>query len=263
MLKKRPDGYHNIETAFYPINWCDALEILEHNDPKKPFIYSQSGLKIEGATEDNLIYKAWKEMAALTSIPPIKVHLHKNIPMGAGLGGGSSDAAHFIELLNEKFSLGFEKIDKKTIAAKLGSDCSFFLKNYPVIGKGVGSKFSKLKADLSDYYILIIYPGIHSNTKTAYEGLTLRTGHEPLRSILESDPPDEWKNLLVNDFEESIFHKFPLIKNLKEQLYEGGALYASLSGSGSSVFGIFEDEPELAINPDYQFYLQKPGVNIL
>jgi 4-diphosphocytidyl-2-C-methyl-D-erythritol kinase len=264
VVSKRPDGFHNIETVFYPVKWCDALEIIENNSDKK-FDYSQSGLLIEGPLENNIIYKAWQIISKEKKIPSIKVHLHKNIPMGAGLGGGSSDAAFFINLLNDKFQLGYTTEEKEKIASQLGSDCAFFITNNPVIATGKGDQFQepgRVKIDLSSYFILLVYPGIHSNTKEAYHGLTPGQPSNNLQSVIQKSVSD-WKNLLVNDFESSIFKKYPEIKNLKEKLHAGGALYASMSGSGSAVFGIFEKEPEIEFPAHYRNYLQKPSNKIL
>jgi len=261
VVNKRPDVFHNIETVFYPVGWCDALEIIESNSDKK-FDFSQSGLIIEGSLENNIIYKAWQIISKEKKLPSVKVHLHKNIPMGAGLGGGSSDAAFFINLLNEKFELGYNPEEKINIASQLGSDCAFFITNNPVMAKGKGDQFHEIKIDLSSYYILIVYPAIHSNTKEAYQGLT---PHQPVNDlkIIIQKPITDWKNLLVNDFEESIFKKYPQIKGLKEKLYAEGALYASMSGSGSAVFGIFDKEPGTQFPTPYRNYLQKPANKIL
>lgn len=263
VTEKRADGYHNIETVFYPINWCDVLEIIESTDHTIPFKWSQTGIAISGNTEDNLIYKAWKLINEQVTLPPLKVHLHKTLPMGAGLGGGSSDAAHFINLIDTKFQLNLGSELKLNIASQLGSDCAFFIKNTPIYAGGKGDEFSPILVDLSSYYILLIYPNIHSNTKEAYEGLIPKHPLYNLSHIISNEPITKWKSLLVNDFEPSIFKKYPEIELLKNKLYESGALYASLSGSGSSVFGIFKDQPRLTFTDTYKSFLQKPGTKIL
>ncbi len=263
IIKKRQDGYHDIETVFYPVNWCDALEVIEVKDQSEPFIFSESGLIINGKKEDNLIFKAWKLITELKAIPPIKVHLHKNLPMGAGLGGGSSDAAFFINLVDKKFNLGLSYLEKSNLASKLGSDCSFFITNEPVLATEKGNVFSPISIDLSNYYILVVYPNIHSNTKNAYDGIVPKPSKTNLRSIIENQPIAEWKNYLVNDFEETVFIKYPQIKTLRDSFYDNGALYACMSGSGSSVFGIFDKEPVIKFDPAYQFYLQTPASKIL
>lgn len=263
VVAKRPDGFHNIETVFYPVNWCDALEVLENKTSDEAFLYSQSGIQIAGPPEQNLLYKAWKIISQEKTLPHIKVHLHKNIPMGAGLGGGSSDAAYFINLLNSQFGLKYSVEEKIGIASQLGSDCAFFIENTPVFAKGKGNEFSELQLDLGNYFILVVYPKVHSNTKEAYEGLVPGPPQQDLLSVLKSAAVNEWKDTLVNDFENSLFKKQPVIKFLKEELYQGGALYASMSGSGSAVFGIFEKEPVLNLNQHYSSYLQKPLKKIL
>jgi 4-diphosphocytidyl-2-C-methyl-D-erythritol kinase len=263
VTSKRPDGFHDIETVFYPVNWCEALEVIEDKHLKEPFRFSESGLPINGKLEDNLIYKAYKLISQIRAIPNIKVHLHKSLPMGAGLGGGSSDAAFFINLIDQKFNFGINHEEKSSIASKLGSDCSFFLKNQPVLAKGKGNEFSPIKVDLSNYYILIVHPNIHSNTKDAYDGIIPKTPKKDLRTVIEDMPITEWKNNLHNTFEDTVFIKYPEIKTLKDSFYLKGALYACMSGSGSSVFGIFKNEPKLNFDPNYKFYLQTPASKIL
>ena len=263
ITKKREDGFHDIETVFYPINWCDALEVIEVKDQSEPFVFSESGLLINGKKEDNLIFKAWKLITELKAIPPIKVHLHKNLPMGAGLGGGSSDAAFFINLIDKKFNLGLSYFEKSDLASKLGSDCSFFIKNEPVLATAKGNEFSPIAIDLSNYHILVVYPNIHSNTKAAYDGIIPSTPKNDLRTIIEKQPISDWKNCLRNDFEETVFIKYPQIKTLRDSFYEGGALYACMSGSGSSVFGIYDKEPTLSFDQNYKLYLQTPASKIL
>ena len=263
ITQKRQDGFHDIETVFYPVNWCEALEVIEDKSLNAPFTFSESGLPINGKIEDNLIYKAYILISETHTIPPIKVHLHKALPMGAGLGGGSADAAFFINLVDQKFDLKLTFDEKSTIASKLGSDCSFFLKNQPVFAKGKGNEFSPIKVDLSNYYILVVYPNIHSNTKNAYDGIVPEIPKKDLRSIIEDQPITTWKNNLHNAFEETVFIKYPQIKTLKDDFYSNGALYACMSGSGSSVFGIFEQKPLLTFDPEYKFYLQTPASKIL
>lgn len=263
VIEKRSDNFHNLDTVFYPIDWCDALEIIEMPNSNRSFCLEQSGNKIDGSIENNIIYKGWKIITALKRIPPIKVHLHKNIPTGAGLGGGSSDAAFLIKSLDKKFNLNFSAMEKNTIANQLGSDCSFFLENKPVYAVGKGNEFSEIKVDLSQYFILLVYPNIHSNTKEAYENLKPQKPLKNLKIIFENHEIAEWKSLVVNDFEGSIFKKYPEIKTLKETMYANGAIYASMSGSGSTVFGIFDKKPDIAFQKNYVFHLRKPIVPIL
>lgn len=262
VVQKRTDGFHDLETVFYPINWRDALEVIE-NQKENPFLFSSTGLYIEGNTEDNLIYKAWKLISAKKKLPHIKVHLHKNIPMGAGIGGGSSDAAYFINLLNAKFDLNFSMDEKHALASQLGSDCAFFLNNKPLMAQGTGNIFTPVTLNLSSFYILLVYPAIHSNTKDAFTGLQPKKPSYNLKETIENLPVHEWRNILTNDFETTIFTKYPQIQDLKEKFYSAGALYASMSGSGSAVYGIFESKPVITFNSSYQHYLQIPNHNFV
>jgi 4-diphosphocytidyl-2-C-methyl-D-erythritol kinase len=258
VVSKRNDGFHDIETVFYPIGWQDGLEVIENKNGREPIILTYSGNAIHGDTKDNLVYKVWELITAFKKIPPVKVHLYKNIPMGAGLGGGSSDAAFFINLLDKKFNLGIPNGQKTEIASKIGSDCPFFIENKPVLAKGRGNIFYEIKTDLQKYYFLVVHPGIHCNTKEAYQGLAPQKPANDLKSVIEKQPLKEWKNLLVNDFENYVFKMHPEIKELKHLLYDSGAVYASLSGSGSAVFGIFEEKPDVSFNTSFNYFLQKP-----
>lgn len=263
VVSRRPDGFHNIQTVFYPVPWRDALEVIETSDLKAPFQLHLSGLGIAGNPASNLLHKAWLLVKDLKKLPPIKVHLHKHIPMGAGLGGGSSDAAFFIKLLDKKFSLGFSESEKLAMASELGSDCAFFIHNTPLLASGKGNEFSEIRVDLSSYYILVVYPHVHSNTKEAYEGIVPKNPAFDLKNTVEQLPVAQWKNTLVNDFEQTIFKKYPRVAALKEHLYERGALYAAMSGSGSAVFGIFEKEPFCDLDSTYSHCLQIPTSEIL
>lgn len=245
VTEKRSDGFHNIETIFYPIGWNDALEVVVAKKySRKEFTLHLSGIPISGNTNDNLLYKAYKLMQQIRLLPKIEVYLHKSLPMGAGLGGGSSDAAFFIKLLNEQFSLELTEFETLDISKKLGSDCAFFVKNSPVFAFQKGDIFTDISLDLSSLYIAVIYPNIHSNTKEAY---SLITPQKPSQSVLEiiKQPIATWKTDLVNDFETSIFKLYPAVKKVKDDLYRLGSLYASMSGSGSAVFGLFDHEPDI------------------
>ena len=203
-----------------------------------------SGLPISGNTTDNLLYKAYQIIKQTKTLPNIDVYLHKTLPMGAGLGGGSADAAFFINLLNEQFNLNFTEPERTDIARQLGSDCAFFIKNKPVFASQKGDVFTDIELDLSHFYIAIIYPNIHSNTKEAY---SLVKPHQRNFSLLEiiKQPISTWKTDLVNDFEKSIFSSYPVVEKTKKDLYELGAVYSCMSGSGSAVFGLFETEPNI------------------
>ncbi len=259
VINKRLDGFHNLKTVFYPINWLDALEVIEDDRSKNGFSFSQSGLTIDVPIENNLIYKAWQLITNKTKLPPIKVNLVKRIPMGAGLGGGSSNAAYFITLINSKFDLGFSSDDMIQLSSQIGSDCAFFINNKPVFAEGKGDVLSSININLNQYYILLVFPNIYCNTKDAFNNLIYKTPTIELKTIIEKMPIGEWKNNLINDFEQSIFLKHPKIKELKELFYSEGAVYSSMSGSGSCVFGIFDQEPNLKSFEHYQSFLQKPN----
>jgi len=257
VLESRNDGFHNIETIFYPLRWNDALEVLE-NTGNQVVKMSFSGHSIIGSESDNIIVKAYDLVKKNYSVPGVKVHLHKNIPMGAGLGGGSSNASCFINLLDAKFDLKIPLAKKLEFAKQLGSDCAFFIENTPVFAKEKGDVFESVKIDLSSYYILVVYPNVHSNTKMAYQGITPKKPNESVKTIIETRSIDDWKTLLVNDFEDSVFKNLPQIKNMKQRFYDSGALYSSMSGSGSAVFGIFKNRPELNFDKDFLHFLQIP-----
>ena len=255
VTEKREDGFHNIETVFYPVGWNDALEVIETKKPglvtsseaEKPqsnFNLHLSGLPVSGNVSDNLLFKAYQLIQQTKTLPCLEVYLHKVLPMGAGLGGGSADAAFFINLLNEQFDLKFTETERMNMARQLGSDCAFFIKNKPVLATQKGDVFTDLDLDLSHLYIAIIYPNVHSNTKEAY---SLVKPQQPSRSLLDiiQQPISTWKNELLNDFEKSIFSLYPVVEKTKQDLYDLGAVYASMSGSGSAVFGLFEHKPEI------------------
>lgn len=253
---KRPDGFHNIETVFYPINWNDALEIMENKKSSSEFSLHLSGIPINGNPEDNLLYKAYQLIKKEVDLPFVDVYLHKNLPMGAGLGGGSSDAAFFINLMNEQFTLNLSEAKRIEIAKQLGSDCAFFIKNKPVFAYEKGDMFKEIDLDLSQYYVAVVYPNVHSNTKEAY---SLVKPVLPQKSILEilRQPIETWREGLKNDFEQSIFSKYPVVEQIKNEFYKLGALYACMSGSGSAVFAIFESQPDLNQFKVYPYHYSK------
>lgn len=259
VVEKRKDGYHNLETSFYPIGWTDVLEVLESTD-NQDFKLNLSGLTVEGQLKDNIIFKAFQLIKEQHPLPPIKVVLHKVIPMGAGLGGGSSNAATFINLINSKFDLKISVDDRKRMASKLGSDCAFFIENKPVYATQKGDVFESLTLDLSAYHILVIYPGIHSNTALAYKGVIPKASEINIKRVLETMPVKDWKHHLKNDFETSVFRAFPEIGELKQKLYDHGALYACMSGSGSAVFGIFDHAPQIDLPGHYSFHVENPSL---
>ena len=245
ILSKRADGFHNIETVFYPVQWNDILEIIPAGTKERGGIQlSNSGVKIMGSAKKNLCVSAYEHLKTKYELPSVQMHLHKMIPVGAGLGGGSSDAAHALMLLNNLFNLNLTKEELQMEAAKLGSDCAFFIHNKPVLAKGRGDEFEKISLTLKGYFLAIIKPDVHVNTAEAYKNVTPVSERKSLKKII-SHPIEEWKNSLINDFEKTIFKKFPVIEYIRRELYTYGAIYASMSGSGSAVYGIFKDEINL------------------
>jgi 4-diphosphocytidyl-2-C-methyl-D-erythritol kinase len=260
IIEKRNDGFHNIETVFYPIGWNDALEALEDTS-NQGIKFEFSGLPIEGPQNDNIIAKAYDLLKKDHPVPGVKVHLHKHIPMGAGLGGGSSNAVNFIELLDKKFDLNIPFAKKIEYAKLLGSDCAFFVENKAVFAKEKGDVFENVKVGLSAYFILVVYPNVHSNTKLAYQGVSPKKPQRSVKQIIETISIEQWKNVLKNDFEDPVFRNLPQIKDLKEKMYSNGAIYASMSGSGSAVFGIFKDAPLINFD-NLPYFLQTPQSNV-
>lgn len=237
IIKKRDDGYHDLETIFYPLPLNDALEAITINETASKF--SQSGLIVQGSAHDNLCVKAYDLLKnKFPQLPVVAMHLHKNIPMGAGLGGGSSDGAFMLSLLNEKYHLGLTREQLIDLAIQLGSDCPFFIINKPCYATGRGEFLEPINIDLSKYSFLIIHPGIHISTSDAFSMIKPSAPEKNCKEIV-GGPIQYWKDNLINDFEIPVFVKFPELRSIKEKLYKHGALYASMSGSGSALFGIF------------------------
>ena len=251
---KRPDGYHNLETVFYPIALKDVLEIIESNE-SEPVTFSSSGLIVNGDAGDNLCVKAYHLLKKdFPSLPNIKMHLHKVIPMGAGMGGGSSDAAFTLLMLNEKFNLGISQQQLLEYALKLGSDCPFFIINKPCLAKGRGELLTEITLSLAAFHILIVNPGIHVNTAIAFRELKMHSSHTNIETEILK-PVVDWKNNIYNDFEFNVGHAHPEIIDIKQKLYKSGAIYSAMSGSGSTVFGIFENKLNIEnIFPATYFY---------
>jgi len=246
IINKRDDGFHNIESVFYPIPFCDTLEVITNQQPRgKKVVLHMEGLPVVGNLQDNIIIKAYYLLDKDFGLPPVQICLLKNIPMGAGLGGGSSDAAHMITLLNNKYSLQLSIQQMKDYAAVLGSDCAFFIENKPAYLFGKGHELSPFSIDITGYYFVLITPKIHSNTAMAYKGVVPRGDAAINLNEILAQPVYTWKDTLVNDFEETVFRQHPQISVLKQLLYDFGAVYASMSGSGSALFGIFKDKPQL------------------
>ncbi len=244
IMEKRPDGYHNIETFFYPVDVADALEFVVRKDNRKGDALKVTGIMEDSDPEKNLVMKAVKVMRQSFDFPAIRIHLHKTIPAGAGLGGGSSDAAWMLKALNRYFSFGLNSEELHSIAGRIGSDAPFFIDGTPSFAEGVGNILSEFPLDLTSYHIVILYPETNISTVEAYAGGLPCPAGLSLRQLLTL-PVSEWRGRVVNDFELNIFRLYPQVGRLKMALYEAGALYASMSGSGSAVYGIFDGEPEL------------------
>lgn len=232
---KRADGYHDLETVFYPVPLCDALEIIPSTDAKSHFRLSGVELPPGGK---NLCEKAWELLAAQYDIAPAAMHLHKAIPAGAGLGGGSADATFTLRMLNDLFGLQLSRDQLLSLAAQLGSDCSFFIHNTPCFATGRGEILSPLPLSLKGYTLLLVKPHIHISTAEAFAGITPRKPTHHIPDIVAM-PPEKWTGLLTNDFEPGIFSRHPVLAQIKSQLYQMGAVYAAMSGSGATVFGLF------------------------
>ncbi|MBR1521736.1 MAG: 4-(cytidine 5'-diphospho)-2-C-methyl-D-erythritol kinase [Bacteroidaceae bacterium] len=251
VVEKRPDGYHNLETVFYPINLQDAIEIKEIEDdvPACGYRLKVTGSVLDGSPEDNLVVRALKLLKQDFDLPPVSIVLYKHIPTGAGLGGGSSDAAFTIKTLNERFNLGLSDEQMEDYCTQLGADCPFFIKNQPVFATGIGNVFHPIEMNLKYKQMVLVKPDIFVSTKDAYAKVKVQHPEKQLPELL-SQPIETWKDTVVNDFEMSVFSKYPEIAAIKDKMYDLGAIYASMSGSGSSVFGIFDDPVE---NVDEQF----------
>ena len=250
ITEKRSDGFHNLESCFYPVPWHDVLELI----PADRTEFSSSGLSIPGNSQDNLCLRAYELLKTDFDLPPVRMHLHKIVPIGAGLGGGSADAAFTLKLLNEQFDLSLSILQLETYARQLGSDCAFFIQNRPLYCTEKGDVFSEISVDLGGYYLLLVYPNLVIATAEAYAGVRPRRPEVPLEQLLEK-PVMSWRDGVHNDFENSLFPRYPLLANLKQQLYEAGAVYASMSGSGSTIYGIF-DAPVADLNQfaDYRVW---------
>ncbi|MDR1675247.1 MAG: 4-(cytidine 5'-diphospho)-2-C-methyl-D-erythritol kinase [Tannerella sp.] len=240
VLRRRDDGYHEIETVFYPVPLRDALEAV----PAKTFAFHASGRPLNVATEDNLVWKALKLMEQRYAIPPLAIYLRKCIPDGAGLGGGSADAAFMLKLLNDCAALHLSDTELERPAALLGADCPFFIRNRPLLASGTGNVFESVDLSLKGYTLGIVKPDVSVSTGEAYLQVKPSIPPVSLKDIV-SQPVSKWKHTLTNDFESSVCRHRPVIGQIKEQLYARGAVYAAMSGSGSSVYGLFETDVHL------------------
>lgn len=240
ITEKRDDGFHNLESCFYPVGWSDALEIL----PAEKLSFKSTGIPIPGNPDTNLCLKAYQLVNQDFDISPVMIHLHKAVPIGAGMGGGSADCAFTIKTLNSLFELHLTTEQMENYARRLGSDCAFFIQNRPQYCFGKGDEFAEITLNLSGKYIVLVNPNIHISTAEAYSGVKPQKTGIDLREVLRK-PVNEWQNLVKNDFENHLLPKYPAIEIIKNQLYAHGAAYASMTGSGSTVFGIFENETDL------------------
>lgn len=239
VVSLRPDGYHNIETVFYPIPLQDALEVTE----AKTSSFRVVGTQLDSQPEQNLVMKVVRLLETDFQLPPLDIYLFKHIPTGAGLGGGSADAAFMMRLLNKRFELGLTDEDMEMRLAKLGADCPFFVRNSPVFATGIGNVMTPIDLELIGLNLLLVKPDIHVSTREAYAAITPRKPDIPLTEVVKR-PIEEWQHLMVNDFEASVFPLYPEIAAIKDKLLDMGAIYAAMSGSGSAVFGLFADPVE-------------------
>lgn len=250
ITKKRKDGFHTIESIFYPIKLSDILEI---NISKNGFLFNTTGISMnEGNQDNNSCIKAYHLLRNQYTLPPVHIHLHKNIPIGAGLGGGSSDAAFTLEMLNSLIKLNLSNEVLLKFAEETGSDCPFFILNKPSFATEKGNILFPLNFTLKGYFLVLVYPFIQVNTAAAYQKITPQQSSEKLTEQIKQ-PIETWKDNIKNDFEKVIFNEYPEIKEIKNQLYNSGAVYASMSGSGSAVYGFFREEVDLKTEFSHYF----------
>jgi 4-diphosphocytidyl-2-C-methyl-D-erythritol kinase len=240
VIQRRPDGYHNIQTVMIPVPWCDILEIVPAQSTETTLAIS--GIQIDPPPENNLCYKAWRLMADKYRIPPVSIHLHKVIPAGAGLGGGSSDASFTIKMLNSMFNLNLDNETLRALAVQLGMDCSFFIENVPALSTGRGEFLKPIPLNLDGYCLVIVKPQVHVSTAAAFLGTKPFYRENSIEEIVSLQVQD-WKRELHNDFENTVFDLYPEIKDIRNLMYRHGAIYSSMSGSGSAVYGLFTGKP--------------------
>lgn len=245
IVGKRDDGYHDLETVFYPVAIYDEIEIVETNGEPNTCILTIEGQPIKGEASKNLVVKAYRALAGQRTLPAVGIRLKKEIPMEAGMGGGSSDCAYTLRLLNNMFSLGMKEDELIETASRLGADCPFFILSEPAYAEGVGERLQPVRLDLSEYYFLIVKPPVSVSTREAFAQIKVCKPEKCCKDIV-SQPIETWKEELKNDFEHSIFPQYPVIGEIKQKLYGLGAIYAAMSGSGSAVYGIFRERPEHA-----------------
>jgi 4-diphosphocytidyl-2-C-methyl-D-erythritol kinase len=255
ITEKRTDGFHNLETVFFPVGWCDALEFVISDEVQ----FSASGLLISGEPESNLAMRAYRLLQKDFNLPILKIHLHKEIPFGAGLGGGSSDGAFMLSMLNQHFGLNISGEKLEVYASKLGSDCPFFIRNKPVFASGRGEIMEPIQIDLKGWYLLLVKPPVEVSTAKAFQLVVPQKPAISIKSLIQL-PVQEWKDKVVNQFESSVFPQFPEVAKVKNQMYDSGAIYASMSGSGSCVFGLFREIPfdvKSVFSASYKIFIQR------
>lgn len=271
VVQKRLDGFHDLETVFYPLPFYDSLELIPHI-PENPqafteisfnqsaIYFTSSGQPVPGNPEDNIVIRACRLLLQNRNTRSFQIHLHKRIPLGAGLGGGSANGAFMLLLLNEVFQLNLSKRQLASAAQELGSDCPFFIENKPAFATGRGEILENISVDLSGHSLLLIYPGIHIPTAQSFADIQPATPPASLRKVI-SRPVADWKNHLVNDFEKNIFNHYPTLATLKNSMYEQGAIYASMTGSGSSMYGLFPaTKPPSMVLPENNFSWFFPAI---
>ena len=250
VVARRDDGYHDLESVLYPVQWNDALEAVE-NSGGTPLTFNCTGQPNNIPPGENIVEKAWSLLAANTTLPPLKVHLYKNVPSGAGLGGGSADGTFFLRLMREQFGIAISDAQMKTLALQLGSDCPYFLHDRPMAASGRGEILEPVNVNLQAYYLVVVYPGIHISTAAAFRGIApARPAHRA--GDVVTDPPDTWRNRLTNDFEGPVFAQWPELAELKKTLYTGSACY-----------GLFRGRPQIEFPAGYRVHFQPPAPGIL
>jgi len=251
VTQRRTDGYHNLQTVMFPVPWYDILEIIPLDGNET--ILTITGAQVESPLHENLCFRAWELLANKFSIKPVRMHLHKVIPTGAGLGGGSADASFTLKMLNGMFNLNLDKHTLRAYAVQLGMDCPFFIENVPAISTGRGEFLKPLALNLDGLYLTIVKPPVHVSTAAAFAGIKPYMREHSIEEFIGL-PVNEWKHVLKNDFEETVFDLYPDIEEIKNSLYRSGAIYVSLSGSGSAVYGLFYKKPTTLNLPDYQVF---------
>ncbi|MFC2175408.1 4-(cytidine 5'-diphospho)-2-C-methyl-D-erythritol kinase [Bacteroidota bacterium] len=243
ITRKRDDGFHEIESVFYPVPWRDILEIVAEDKGQGQVTFTSTGIDIPSNGQPNLCEKVYQLLHERYGLPSVKMHLHKIIPIGAGLGGGSADAAFAAKMLNDLFELGLADFELENIVAQVGSDCPFFIKNTAAFVTGRGEELEPFELNLSGFWIALVNPNIHIGTKEAYAGINPTASHISLKDLL-LEPVASWKKEVKNDFEKHLFIKYPQLPEIKARLYQHNAVYAAMTGSGSTVFGLFKEEPK-------------------